>query len=289
MDPGYWALLIAIGLAFVVFVLVQHSQRILRHQSGSIKRLLERMRNLESISDPMFLQRLNEAAPMPLEQIFTISFRLDDVFWTRALRASDEVRRFVREYGSFVGSVKLERWRSHTVATIAEIPPDRKATGWQTRSLELYSDPARANDSCTLWEMPLAPAGAGAERPPSLELLLRANTVEFLGHLAPNDGSTEGNGHDGSAFEDVVFFRIPLDTAQLARFRAEDPAANGNGHGEKHELSRLAKSWQTFYLGGDETLGIEWQLRMHDLTKKSEWERWKILESASIPEARQVQ
>jgi len=288
MDAGYWALLITVGMLFVVFVLLQHSNRISRQQTRSIKRLIDRIRNLESVSDPAFLQRLNDAAPMPLEQIFTISFRLDDAFWTRTLRATEEMRRFVRQYGSFVGSVKLERWRSHTVATIAEILPQHKAGGWQTRSLELYSDPAHASESFTLWDMPLAPPTSEAERPPSIELLLRANAVELVGHLEPAFSNGKGKVHTGAQFEDVVFFRIPLDAAQLARFRAEDPSSNGNGHGEAHELSRLAKSWQAFYLAEDEALGLEWQVRMHDLTKKSEWERCKILEAASIPAVRET-
>jgi hypothetical protein len=32
------------------------------------------------------------------------------------------------------------------------------------------------------------------------------------------------------------------------------------------------------YSREDENLGIEWQLSVRDLTKKAEWETWKILE-----------
>lgn len=284
MDASWLALLIAVAIVFVFFVLVQHWQKVLRHQAWSLRRLMERVQGIESIADPQFLQRLNEAAPMPLEQVFTLSFRMDDRFWSDALRASDEEKKFVREYGSFVGSVKLERWRSHTVATITEVLPDRKAAGWQTRSLDLYSDPARSNDAFALWELPLARAGPSAERPPSLELLLRANSLELCGHLTNRAPHASGNGHNGATgFDDVLFFRVPLDAAQLAPFRSHDPAGNGNGNSGAHEVSAQANSWQAFYSDRDEAFGIEWQLRLHDLTKKSEWERWKILESSEVP------
>ena len=282
MDAGWLALLVAVAIVFVFFVLVQHWQKVLRHQAWSVRRLMDRVQGIESIADPQFLQRLTEAAPMPLEQVFTLSFRLDDRFWSDALHATDDEKKFIREHGSFVGSVKLERWRSHTVATITEVLPDRKAAGWQTRSLDVYSDPARGNDAFALWELPLARVGPSAERPPSLELLLRANSLELVGHLDGCALGTSGNGHNGSAgFEDVIFFRVPLDTAQLAPFRSHDPAGNGNA--ASHELSAQANSWQAFYSDRDDATGVEWQLRLRDLTKKSEWERWKILESSAVP------
>ena len=286
MDASWLALLVAVAIVFVFFVLVQHWQKLLRHQEWSVRRLMERLRSIESVADPQFLERLNEAAPMPLEQVFTLCFRLDDRFWTEAVHATEDERKFIREHGSFVGSVKLERWRSHTVATIAEVLPDRKAVGWQTRSLDLYSDPSRTSEALTLWELALGRIGPSAERPPSLELLLRANSLELMGHL---DGRAHGangdsNGHNGSAgFEDVLFFRVPLDTAQLAPFRSHDPAAKGNGDAASHELSAAANSWQAFYSDRDDATGIEWQLRLRDLAKKSEWERWKILESSALP------
>ena len=282
MDVGWLALLVAVAIVFVFFVLVQHWQKVLRHQAWSVRRLMDRVQGIESIADPQFLQRLTEAAPMPLEQVFTLSFRLDDRFWSDAVHATDDEKKFIREHGSFVGSVKLERWRSHTVATITEVLPDRKAAGWQTRTLDVYSDPARGNDAFALWELPLARVGPSAERPPSLELLLRANSLELVGHLDGRALGTSGNGHNGSAgFEDVIFFRVPLDTAQLAPFRSHDPADNGNA--ASHELSAQANSWQAFYSDRDDATGVEWQLRLRDLTKKSEWERWKILESSAVP------
>ena len=282
MDASWLALLVAVAIVFVFFVLVQHWQKILRHHAWSLRRLMERINNIESVADPQFLQRLNEAAPMPLEQVFTLSFRLDDRFWNDAVHATQDEMRFVREFGSFVGSVKLERWRSHTVATITEVLPERKAASWQTRSLDLYSDPARGNEAHTLWELPLARAARSAERPPSLELLLRSNSIELRGHLDGRSPGAFGNGHNGStSFSDVVFFRVPLDAAQLAPLRSHDPVGNGNDNATVREVSARANSWNAFYSDRDETLGVEWQLRLRDLTKKSEWERWKILDSAA--------
>jgi len=280
MDVGWLALILAVAIVFMFLTLVQHWQRVVRRQTWSIKRLSERVEDLESISDPVFVQRLTEAAPMPLEQVFTFSLRLDDRFWNEALHASEDEKSFVRAYGSFVGSVKLERWRSHTVASITEVLPEGKEARWQTRSLDLYSDPTRTSEAWTLWELPLSRPGSSAVRPPSIELLLRANSVEFRGHLLENRlGASENGRRDAAVLKDVVFLCVPLDPAQLAAFRSQDPAHNGTGDTTPHELSAQANSWQAFYSGTEEALGIEWQLRLHDLSKRSEWERWKILES----------
>ncbi len=283
MEILWSALGIAVIVVFVFYVLAQHWQRVLKQQNRTVRHLFERVRNLEAVADPQFLQRLTEAAPMPLEQVFTLSFRMDDRFWRDALHATEEDRKFVREYGSFVGSVKLERWRSHTVATITEVLPDRKGTGWQTRTLDSYSDPERNGDSLSLWELALSRPGLSAERPPSLELVLRGNCMELCGHLVPPSGEVSGNGRAvPPAWDEVVFFRVPLDTAHLAEFRSHDPmdaTSKGNGSSTAREFDADANSWQAFYSDRNEQIGIEWQLWLRDLTKKSEWEHWKILES----------
>ena len=120
-------------------------------------------------------------------------------------------------------------------------------------------------------------------RPPSIELLLRANSVELCGHLLGNPLGSSENGHrDPAVLKDVLFIRVPLDAEQLAAFRTQDPAHNGSGRTTPHEPSAGANSWQAFYSGRDETLDIEWHLRHDDLSKRSEWERWKIMDSPSI-------
>jgi len=287
MDILWPAMAIAVIVVFVFYVLAQHWQRVLRKQAWTIRRLYERVQNLEEMADPEFRRRLSESAPPPLEQVFTLTFRLSERFWRDALRLTEDDRKFVREYGAFVGSIKLERWRSHTVAIITEVLPDRKATGWQTRTLDYYPDPARNGDSLSLWDLALSRSGPSAERPPSLELLLRPNSLELCGHLVLSAESTSGNGHRGApSRDDVIFFRVPLDAAQLAEFRSHDPlggADNGNGSSATEESSASAGSWHAFYSDRNEELGLEWQLRLRDLTRKSEWDRWKILESASVP------
>jgi hypothetical protein len=285
MEILWPALGIAVIVVFVFYVLAQYWQRLLRQQSWTIRRLFERVQSLEEISDPEWRRKLSEAAPVPLEQVFTFSFHLGDRFWRDAVRLSDDNQKFIREHGSFVGAVKLERWRSHTVATITEVLPDRKATGWQTRALDFYSDPFKSGDALSLWELALARPGLSAERPPSLELLLRANSLELRGRLLAVAQGPSGNGHGPAAEEeDVIFFRVPLDTARLAEFRSHDPADNANnGNATGGDQIVNGNSWQAFYSEQNDDLGFEWQLRLCDLTRKSEWERWKILESAATP------
>lgn len=278
MDILWPAIGIGVIVGFIFFVLAQHWRKVLGQHAWTIRRLTERVRDLEEMADPEFRRRLGEAAPMPLEQVFTLTFRLNDRFWRDTLHTTEEDLRFIREFGSFVGSVKLERWRSHTVATVSEVLPDRKESGWQTRSLDFYPDPARNGRGLTLWELALTRSKFSTERPPSLELVLRENSIDLLGHLAPWESG--GNGHGG--YEEVVFFRLPFDTNQLAEFRSHDPsseAGNETGNGP----APAGASWQAFYSGGHEALGIEWQLRLCDLNKKSQWDRWKILEPVSVP------
>ncbi len=285
MDILWPALGIAVIVGFVFYVLAQHWQRVLRQQNWTVRRLFERVQSLEEMADPEWRRRLSEAAPVPLEQVFTLGFRLGDRFWRDALRSSEDDQKFIREYGSFIGAVKLERWRSHIVATVTEVLPDRKATGWQTRTLDFYPDPAKSSDALSLWELVLSRPGLSAERPPSLELLLRANSLELRGHLIPAIPGASGNGHSASADDgEVTFFRVPLDTAQLAEFRSHDPAdPGGNGNGANGEAGSNGNFWHAYYSHQHEEIGIDWQLRLRDLTRKSEWERWKILESAAMP------
>jgi len=283
-----WAALgIGAIVAVILFALAQQWQRTLREHSWALRRLTDRIQDLEEMADPRFRQRLSDSSPVPLEQVFTLSFRLDERFWRNALRLTEDDRRFISEFGSFVGSVKLERWRSHTVATVTEVLPDRKATGWQTRSLDFYPGLSGDGHALTLWELDLARPGAASERPPSLELVLRQEDIELRGNLC---GASVQSNDDGSApaEEDVVFFRVPLDTAELAKFRSPDPLDSPSDNGGPSGASEMAAgpdSWQAFYSDRNENLGIEWQLSLRDLSRKSAWERWKTLEYTAPPEA----
>jgi hypothetical protein len=285
MDILWPALGMAVIVVFVFFVLAQYWGRLLRHQSWTIRRLTERVLSLEEMADPAWRHRLTDASPVPLEQVFHFSFNLGERFWREAVGLGDGDRKYIRDFGSFVGGVKLERWRSHTVASVSEVLPDRKATGWQTRTLDFYPEASKSADALSLWELALARPGLSADRPPSLELLLRPNALEFRGHLSVGAELSAENGVEGLPDGgDIVFFRVPLDSAALSEFRSQDPAeSNGNGNGAASEIYGKGNSWQAFYSSRNDQLGIEWQLRLRDLTRKSEWERWKVLESHAVP------
>jgi hypothetical protein len=276
MEILWPALGISIIVGFVFYVLAGHWGRVLRQQASTIRRLSDRLQLVEEVENPSFRERINESTPVPLEQVLSFSFRFSDRFWRETLCLSDGDWAFVRSFGSFVGSVKLECWRSHTVATITEVLPDRKTAAWQTRSLDYYPGSNERSEALTLWELPLARPGP-ARKTPSLELILRGNAMELTAHTSPS-----ASGENQSAEEDdILFFRAPLDSMLLAEFRSHDPgdASNGNGSGNGNGSS----SWRAFYAWEDEALGIEWQLRVLDLGRKLDWERWKILEPAAPP------
>jgi hypothetical protein len=285
MEILWPALGICAIVIFVFFVLAQHWQRILRHQSWTIRQLQGRVRDLEEMGDPELRRRLGEAVPSPLEQVLTFSLRLNERFWRDTLRVSTEDLNFIRASGSFLGSVKIERWRGHTVAAITEVLPESQSAGWQTRSLDFYPSGVRADDALTLWELPLRRPRGSAERPPSLELLLRPSALELCGSFLP---AGSGNGHPhASGDEKIVFLRVPLEATLLAEFRSHDPLSNAVPKDDPPSARNLldnGNSWQAFYSHQDEELGIDWQLWYRDLEKKVEWERWRILESASVGE-----
>ena len=274
MEILWPALGISVIVGFVFFVLAHHWQRIMRHQSWTIRRMIERVQELEEVGDPEFRRRLVQFAPSPLEQVLTFSFRLDESFWRETLRASSDDMDFIRAFGSFLGSVKIERWRGRMVATVTEVLPESKAAGWQTRSFDFYAEDAKSGDSLTLWELPVARPRGAAARPPTLELLLRQNSLELC---CRDSAFANGNGRRADSMEEpLTFFRVPLDAAQLAGFRSQTPVDGAKG------MPGDGNSWQAFYACQDEKLGFEWQLSLRDLEKRAEWEQWKILESAPL-------
>jgi hypothetical protein len=269
MDILWPALGIAVIVGFVFYVLAGHWGKVLRQQSTAIRRLSDRLQMVEEVDNPHFRERISESAPTPLEQVFTFSFHFSDRFWRDTLSLAESDRDFVRTQGAFVGSIKLERWRSHTAATVTEVLPDHKTAAWQARSLYDYPSASGRSEPLILWELPLARPAFG-KRPPSLELVLRGNAIELCGNdVAPNAA--------GRVSEETVFFRAPLDLTLLAEFQSHDPAdlshehKNGNGAG----------SWRGFYAWEDESQGLEWHLRAVDLNRKIAWDRWKILDSAA--------
>jgi hypothetical protein len=271
MDILWPALGISIIVGFVLYVLAGHWSRVLRQQAGTIRRLCDRVQMIEEVDNPQFRERISESAPAPLQEVFTFSFRFSDRFWLQTLGLSDSAWAFIRAYGSFVGSVKLERWRSHTVATVTEVLPDHKTAAWQTRTLYSYPGANEHGEALTLWELPLARPLRGA-KPSSLELILRGNVLELTAQLAPSVGADSD--------EPSFFFRVPLSAALLSEFRSHDPAEAAHGNGNGAVNGNGASSWRAFYAWQDEAKGIEWHLRLVDLERKIDWERWKILDSA---------
>lgn len=281
MDILWPAVGICLIVCVVFYALAMHWHRILQHQSWMVRKLADRVQVLEEMRDPQFRRRIGENAPPPLEQVFTFSFRLSELFWRHTLALTDEDWNYIRTCGSFVGSVKLECWRSHTVATVTEVLPESKTAGWQTRSLDFYPDTGKAADALTLWELRLSPQNGSAVRPPSLELLLRRNALELCGCF-PEANPFNGK-REVSSDEEVRIFRVPLDAAQLAEFRSQDPSENEDGANANgsNGIGAAASSWRAFYSCVDEAFGFEWQLWSRDLSKKAEWDHWKILEPAA--------
>jgi hypothetical protein len=268
MDILWAAVGISLIVGFVFYILAGHFGTVLRKQASTIRTLADRVQLLEEVENPQFRQRIGDAAPPPLEQVFLFSFRLGDEFWRQTLRLNEEDWKYVRECGSFVGSVKLERWRSHTTAIVTEVLPNRKAAAWQTRSLEFYPTTGTATDALTIWELPLGSPTSEA-KPCMLRLLLDASGLTLATDRP----------------DDALFFRTPLELGELSFFRTEGqfPTANGDSPVRAENQASKAIPWQTFYSWEDKGRGIEWQLQVRDLRRKAEWERWKILESPRFP------
>ena len=275
MDILWPALGISVIVGFVFYVLAGHWGRLIRQQAGTIRHLADRVQMIEEVDNPRFRERLGESAPAPLELVFTFSFRFSDRFWRDTLRLSDADWDYVRSFGSFVASIRLERWRSHTAVTITEVLPDRKTAAWQTRSLYDYPADNSHSAGLTLWELPVARPAFG-RRQPLIELMLRANAIELA---CTSSFSRAGSRNGEITDEQIVFFRTPLEMSRLAEYRSHDPADASTENGPSN--GRGSASWRSFYAWEDETLGIEWELRVVDLNRKTDWERWRILESAA--------
>ncbi|MGB9403613.1 MAG: hypothetical protein WCA98_08735 [Candidatus Acidiferrales bacterium] len=290
MDILWLALGICVIVGFVFVVLARHWQRLLAHQTWSIRRLTDRLHSLEEMANPAFRRKLDETAPSPLEQVYTFGFRLGDEFWRNTLQASAEERDYVREHGNFLGSVKIERWRSHTVVTTTEVLPQSKSASWQTRSFDIFPEDAAEGNSITLWEMSLAEEGAdsGSGRVPTLELRWKNGDLELVaqsgGFLAAQDNTIT------LAPEERVLLSVSLDIERLAPFREAEETANSD---VEQVLERLADDatqakpnpWVALYGHDDPQLGIEWHLALRDLSKQSDWKRWKIVESVPMTKA----
>jgi len=274
LDLLWIALGICVVVGLVFFVMANSWRRLLVFHSGTIRQLSKRLQALEDVEDPGFRRKIEDSSPSPLEQVFTFTLRLSDTFWKEALRAAPAEMEYVRAHGSFLGSVKIERWRSHAVVTIHEVLPQSKAAGWQNRSLDVYP-PGRDGGwgSLALWELPLAAAATEPpEAPPTLELRLEGNGLMLR---ARNGRFLSAHANGSSPAEDgIVFLRVPLNPEQLAAYRRagdDDPAGAGDARPDD-------TAWVECYGHADEGQGLEWQLHVRDLLGKSGWERWKTMD-----------
>lgn len=286
MDILWVALGICALVFFVFYVLAQHWQRLLIRHSWTVGRLSERLSALEEMANPDFVRKIEESAPSPLEQVFTFRLGLSDRFWQETMRATPEEMEFIRENGTFLGSVKIERWRSHTVVTITEVLPQAKSASWQTRSVELFPGSALGNGNfVTLWELPLKPRSEvlPAERAPALELQLHSDSLALCAPQGRSAGGWEVRA--GSDAQETVLVAVPLDTAQLAKYRmpevapgdTEFEAVSGRDTPAQREELGIA-----FYGHEDEARGVNWQLCLREATRREQWQRWKVIERGEI-------
>jgi hypothetical protein len=273
MEILWPALGIGLVVVFLLIVFVQHWHRVLRHHSWTLRRLTERLREIEDVGSPDFRRWIHETAPLPLEKVFTFFLRFDERFWRETLRLDPEQLKFVRAFGSLPGLVKIERWRGHSVVGVTEILPESRLAGWQTRRLDVFSGDSSRPEAVTIWELPLERPQDPAGRPAALELSLRGNSIVLRcsqAAVSPVIGPSNGRPE-----EESILLRVSLDAARLAEFRSLEPtshsdpaAANGN-------------SWLAYYSCQDGNLGLDWQLSVRDLSRKADWENWKVLETAS--------
>ncbi|HXW17909.1 MAG TPA: hypothetical protein VEJ39_06380 [Candidatus Acidoferrales bacterium] len=291
MDIFWVALAVCVIVGFVFVVLARHWQRLLSHQTWTIRRLTDRIASLEDVADPNFRRKLDESAPSPLERVYNFSFRLSEDFWRKTLKISPRQMEYVREHGNFLGSVKIEEWRSHTVVFVTEVLPQAKSASWQTRTFDVFPNGAFNGDhAITLWQMSLAEArpGAASGRVPTLELRWKAGELELCERSDRFTASADNA--IALAPHEQIFFAVPLDPARLASFRAEDepdpihPGQIFDGVLEQAPAS-TGNSWLAMFAREDASLGIGWNLSLRDLARQSEWKRMRVFEPAPMTKA----
>jgi len=288
MDILWVALGICVIVGFVFVILARHWQRLLAHQAWVIRRLTDRLQSVEEIADPNFRRKLDLSAPSPLEQVYTFGLRLADSFWRNTLQVTESESEYVREHGNFLGSVKIERWRSHTVVTVTEVLPQSKSASWQTRSFDIFPD-SRESDArpITLWQLPLAEEKSAPEtgQIPTLELRWNEGALELCARydrfVAAHDDTIT------LAPLENIFFTVPLDAERLAAFRKPEETPDSDVAQVLEKISDdgasgRGRAWMAFYGQQNDEVGYEWNLCLRDLLKRADWERWKVIEPEQI-------
>jgi hypothetical protein len=288
MDILWVALAVCVIVGFVFIVLARHWQRLLAHQSWTIRRLTDRVSSLEEIANPNFRRKLDESAPSSLERIFTFGFRVNDDFWRKTLKVNPHQVECIREHGNFLGSVKIEQWRSHTVVTVIEVLPQAKSATWQTRSFDVFpGDISNAARPITLWEMSLAEARAEAASGsvPTLELRWKEGELELCARtdrfMTAEDNTITLTPHE------QMFFAVPLDLERLAPFRVIEKSGSGDMEPVFDGATAVPSGNSSIAMFGreDPSLGIEWNLSLRDLTRQLERKRSKVFEPVQMTKA----
>jgi hypothetical protein len=285
MEILWMGLGISAVVGFVFYIMANQWARLLKSHSKAIRFLTQRVDALEEMEDPRLRRRIDDSAPSPLEQVYIFSFRLGDRFWSDAIGATAEQMRYIREQGKFLGSAKIERWRSHITVALTELLPQSQSAGWQTRTVDIY--PAKeSSGTAILWELHLEPPvnSAAQETHPALELRFEEELLVLRARHVKVSARGEGKATPG----EKIIFHVPLDSDLLSDYRVKEEETSEPGAENDGELTPhfpRNDSWLTFYQFQDEKQGVDWQLCLRDLERKAAWERWNIVEPQQVRQA----
>jgi hypothetical protein len=283
MDVLWAAVAICAMVSLVFYVLAASWQRMLRSHSRAIRDLFQRMEALESMEDPLVRRKIGELAPSPLEQVHILSFRLSEQFWRDTMGATEQQMRQVHEYGIFVGSVKMEMWRSHVAVILTELLPQSKSAGWQTRSMDIYAPDSAPT---VLWELCLPPtANSPAVDPPSVQLRYENRAVILAARSKIKRNWPDAS--DSESAGERIVFRIPLDAEHLAQFRDPDPEVDDGETGKATAApleggGQRADAHIASFSHEDERQGVDWQLHIRELDGRTSSENWTIMEPPRV-------
>lgn len=285
MDILWAALAICAMVSVTFYVFAVSWQRMLKGHSRAIRALFQRLEALEAMEDPLMRRRIGELMPSPLEQVHIFSFRLSDRFWRDTLGATEQQIHHIHEHGTFVGSVKIEAWRSHLTITLRELLPQSKSGDWQSRTVDIYATDSGA--PTVLWELCLEPAvNSRALEPASVELRYENRALVLTTRTWTQKAWPETS-HSESADERIVFC-IPLDAEQLVDFRV--PETNMEAGGIEREVTAASTEMGTrdadariaFFSHQDEREGVDWQLRIRDLAGRTASGHWTVMEPRRV-------
>lgn len=275
MDILWAALAICAIVSVAFYVLALAWQRMLRDHSRAIRELFQRVESLEAMDDPFLRNKIGELMPSPLEQVFILSFRLGEPFWYVTMGATEQQLRHLREHGTFVGSVKIEIWRSHIAVTLRELLPQTKSGGWQTRTVDIYA--ADSAKPTSLWELCPAPSGkpVGAQMA-TVELRYQGGAISLVTRTSAR--MTQEQPSNSESTDEKVVFRIPLDVGELIPYRVSEGETENTLAGNEADTD----TGILLFAHQDEQKGIDWQLRIRNLNGRMASTDWAIMEPSRI-------